>query len=78
MSNFKHSQMIESRVMLNRDKFESYHVEDEGHWVYCKAPYFSPDSECGTIHEYTVSEMLDKMSRVEKGVFNGHSWEAQS
>jgi len=33
----------------------SYEGED-GTWVYVVAPYWSPDMECGTIHEPTLRD----------------------
>lgn len=74
------SKLIQNYIDSHPDKFESWHTEnnnDRGldYWVYCKDPYFNPDSETQTIHEDTVKETLAAMRRVIKGRFNGYCWE---
>ena len=32
----------------------------EGYWVYLKARYICADMECGTIHEYTIKDIVEK------------------
>ena len=74
------SKQIQAYIEKHPEKFDSWHTEDHNergldYWVYCKAPYFSPESECGTIHEDTVKETLARMRGVIKGEFNGYNWE---
>lgn len=67
------SKQIDDYVKKHPDKFESWHIEDnEGpgtkdYWVYCRDPYFSPDMECQTIHEWNVKDTLARMKDVVKG-----------
>ena len=77
------SKQIQQYVDAHPDKFESWHTEDNNargldYWVYCKAPYYSPDMECGTIHEDTVKDALAKMRGVEVGEWNGYGWGPKS
>jgi hypothetical protein len=74
------SKTIKNLVAANPEKFSEYWNEDHNergldYWVTCKEPYFNPMTECQTLHEYTVNDMLKAMRGVRKGVFNGHSWE---
>lgn len=73
------SKQLDAMIAKHPEKFASWHSEDHNargldYWVYCKPPYFSPDMECGTIHEDTVKETLAKMRAVIPGVHNGYGW----
>lgn len=78
------SKTIKDYIAKHPDKFESkISIENNwgeagkhDYWVYCKAPWFSPDTDCQTIHEYNVKDTIAAMRGVTKGKFNGHSWEA--
>lgn len=72
------SKQIEKMVKDSPEKFESWHSEitdgKKDYWVYCAPPYYCPEMECGTIHEFTVKETLEKMRTVVEGEFNGYGW----
>jgi hypothetical protein len=74
------SKQIDRYIKANPEKFESWHTEDNNergldYWVYCREPYYCPATECGTIHEDTVAQVLAKLRTVRPGVFNGYCWE---
>lgn len=74
------SKTIQDYINKHPDKFESWHSEDNDgldYWVYCRSPYFSPDMETQTIHEYTVKDTLIYMRAVIKGKYNGCCWEKE-
>ena len=79
------SKQIEKMVKASPEKFESWHTELDGYgeewndhlpsyWIYCKAPYFNPESECGTIHVKTVKEAVRLMRSVCRGVCVDGYW----
>lgn len=73
------SKTIQAYIDKHPDKFEGYHREfndKPDHWIYCRDPYFSPDMETQTIHEYTVKDALIMMRAVIKGKYNGSCWES--
>ena len=79
------SKQIKAYIAKHPDKFQELHIEDSGndergidYWVYTKAPYFFPTTECGSERTNNVKEMLGLMRTVVKGVLvNNHHWEAE-
>lgn len=73
------SKQIQAMFDKHPERFESWHNEDHNmrgldYWVYCKAPYYSPENECQTIHTDTVADALAYMRDVAKGEFDGYGW----
>ena len=74
------SKTIQNYIDKHPEKFDSWHREPcDGrldYWISCRDPYFSPDMEAQTIHEFTVRDAMAKMRAVIKGRFNGYCWES--
>jgi hypothetical protein len=72
------SKQIKAMFTKYPERFESWHRErhdgQNDYWVYCRDPYYCPSMECGTIHEYTVGEVLQRMREVTVGEWNGHGY----
>ena len=41
--------------------------EGNGYWLYLKEGYWSPEMETTSLHEFTITELIDKFTRVERG-----------
>lgn len=62
---------LEKLIAANPEIFSDYSDErggpdSNGVWLYCKADYYCPMMECGTIHESTVREVLALAKTVRK------------
>lgn len=50
----------------NADKVEQVGNEgSDGYWIYLRAGFWNPEEETVAIHEFTVSDCLDKLRAVE-------------
>lgn len=61
------SKKLEKLAQENPEVIQSYYFHPEdGHWLYLNSGWICPEMECGTIHEYTVGEVMDKFKTVER------------
>lgn len=63
----KASKTIQNLVKNKPDKFKDYYFDSDGHWIQCAGDWFSPSTECQTLHEMNVSSMLVAMGCIKKG-----------
>ena len=61
----KYSKTITAWCERNSDLVDEYVCDSDGHWVYLKDGLIHESTECGTIREDTVTEMMERLSRSE-------------
>ena len=63
----KRSKRLEKLAKENPEIIQGYDFDHEdGHWLYLNPGWICPDMECGTIHEETVHEVINKFKTVER------------
>ena len=45
------------------ESFSDERGTGDGLWLYLAEPYYCPDTETGTVHEFSVREVLDSLER---------------
>ena len=59
-----------SKDIINHPAVDEFFRDSDGYWIWLKGGWISPDMECGTIHEWTISDCCCKLNGVEQ--LNSH------